>query len=154
MVDYVTLCPSFIYRDGGSLLVAVATRNQLTQPAAGRKRDMALSEFELFKIKKEVASFLDAIRPSPHLRSQLDLAYTLNNQSIIISEIRPDYSDPSAKIEIQAAKVTYVKSRKCWRIYWKHADLKWYSYDPQPEVKNLQAFFKVLKEDAYGCFWG
>jgi hypothetical protein len=33
-------------------------------------------------------------------------------------------------------------------------DLKWHGYEPDLEVKSLDAFFAVIERDKYGCFFG
>jgi hypothetical protein len=33
-------------------------------------------------------------------------------------------------------------------------DLKWHGYEPMPEVKSVDAFFKLVAEDANACFFG
>ncbi|HEX6996752.1 MAG TPA: DUF3024 domain-containing protein [Gammaproteobacteria bacterium] len=34
------------------------------------------------------------------------------------------------------------------------SDLKWHGYEPMPEVQSIDAFFKLVSEDAYACFFG
>lgn len=33
-------------------------------------------------------------------------------------------------------------------------DLKWHSYDPEPEVTSLEEFLQIVEEDAHACFHG
>ena len=98
--------------------------------------------------------FIEKRRPPVHVRSQLDLSYRIENQTIIIFEIRPRWNDPQTILEIPIAKTTWVKSRKVWRIFWMQADLKWHSYHPMPEVSTLQKFVDAVDADAHGFFWG
>jgi hypothetical protein len=46
---------------------------------------------------------------------------------------------PENKVEERVAKATYVK---------------WYRYDPNPEVDSLEAFLRIVDADEYGCFFG
>jgi len=115
---------------------------------------MALSEFELKKIEKAIKCYLDKNRPPPHIRHQVDLGYRISGQSVEIFEIRPFWINPQETIEGAIAKATYVKGQKLWKVYWQRADLKWHRYEPNPEVKTIEAFFELLEQDAHGCFFG
>ena len=115
---------------------------------------MTLSEFERKRYEKAVSRFIEARRPPPHVRRQLDLSYRLEGQSVEIFEVRPDYRDPSETTENRVAKATYVKRAEEWRIYWQRADLKWHRYEPYPTASSIEEFLAVVDEDVYGCFFG
>ena len=68
--------------------------------------------------------------------------------------IRPHFMQPSKKIEHMIAKAAYVKKTKTWKIYWMRGNLKWTRYDPCPEVGAIEEFLKVVREDAFCCFFG
>lgn len=99
-------------------------------------------------------NFLARRRPPEHIRHQVDLDYKIENQSIILFEVRPHWQKQDEKIETPIAKATWVKTQQCWRIYWRRADLKWHSYQPAAEVQTIEELLKVIDEDAHGCFWG
>lgn len=115
---------------------------------------MAISEFEIKRIEKIMAEYLERTRPAPHIRNKLDISYRINNQSVELFEIRPAFRAPDETIENPIAKATYVKSTKEWRLYWMKADLKWHRYEPAPEVTDLEEFLQVIEEDKFGCFYG
>lgn len=115
---------------------------------------MAISEFEIRRCEKELEKFLEENRPPAHVRAQFDLAYRVSGQSIEIFEVRPGFRDPGKTIEISVAKTTYVKSQKVWKVYWMHQDLKWHSYPRAPQVRYLEEFLTLVKEDANACFFG
>lgn len=115
---------------------------------------MALSEFEIKKFEKEVGAFIEKRRPPPHIRHEIDLGYRMKGQSVEIFELRPRWDDPEEKIEESVAKATYVKTQKVWKVYWQRADLKWHRYDPDPEVKTLAEFLRLVDDDEYACFFG
>lgn len=73
---------------------------------------MAFSEFEIKKIEKEVAAFVDKRRPPAHVRSELDIGFRVGGQSIEIFEIRPVWNDPGQKMAGAVAKATFVKSQR------------------------------------------
>ncbi|MDY0134942.1 MAG: DUF3024 domain-containing protein [Atribacterota bacterium] len=115
---------------------------------------MAISEFEIKRCKKELEKFLEENRPPAHVRAQVDLAYRISGQSVEIFEVRPDFRDPSQMTEIPVAKTTYVKSQKVWKVYWMRQDLKWHRYPPVPQVRHLEEFLRLVKEDENACFFG
>ncbi|VAX28408.1 hypothetical protein MNBD_NITROSPIRAE01-583 [hydrothermal vent metagenome] len=93
---------------------------------------MTLSELEIKRHEKAIAKFMLKHRPPAHIRSELDLGSRIENQSVEIFEIRPQWDNPSNKIELPVAKATYVKTQKYWKVYWQRADLKWHLYEPFP----------------------
>ena len=115
---------------------------------------MPLSEFEIKKVKNAAEAFLTVKRPPPHIRKQLDICYRIEDQSIEIFEIRPDWQDASVILEHSFAKATYVKTQQAWKIFWQRADLKWHGYEPVATVKNIEDFFEAVVDDPHGCFWG
>ncbi len=115
---------------------------------------MAISEFEIKRCEKEVEKFLSAKRPPAYIRNELDFSYRIENQSVELFEIRPNWRNPEEKIEIPIAKATYVKKGKHWKIYWQRRDLKWHSYAPVPSVQFFEEFLSVVSEDANACFFG
>ena len=115
---------------------------------------MAFSEFEIKRYEKALKTFLEKRRPPPHMRSQLDLGYRIEGQSIELFEIRSRWDQPDIILEQPFAKATYVKSRKVWRNYWQRADMKWHAYEPLPETDSLDTFLDAVDEDAHGCFFG
>jgi len=114
---------------------------------------MPISEFEIKKHEKAIEKFMAKHRPPAHIRNELDLGSRIENQSVEIFEIRPQWDNPSNKIEHPAAKATYVKTQKLWKVYWQRADLKWHSYEPLPTVKTLEEFLNAVGEDQHACFF-
>jgi hypothetical protein len=103
---------------------------------------------------EEIENYLNYIRPPEEIRSKLDISYRIENQSVIIFEMRPNWEDPSIIMHIDVAKTTFVKKDNHWKVYWKRADLKWHTYEPNAIVANLLDFIRVVEKDACGCFWG
>jgi hypothetical protein len=115
---------------------------------------MTLSQFELKKCEKSLSDFLERRRPPVHIRPELDIAYRISGQSVEIFEVRPDWQDPTQKMESPVAKATYVRTKNRWNVYWMRQDLKWHGYEPNPEVRTLEAFLHVVDRDEYCCFFG
>ncbi len=118
---------------------------------------------ELSKITTALESYIAKNRPPENIRDQLDIAYKIEGQSVYILEVRPHYDFSSGefridsskgKMEIPVAKTTYIKAQNHWKIFWLRGNDKWYSYDPQPIVKSIDEFIKIVEKDEYHCFWG
>jgi len=115
---------------------------------------MALDILKTADVIETIENFLDKRRPPEHIRHKVDLDYKIDNQSVVIFEIRPDWDDESQKTENPIAKTTWVKTKQTWKIFWMRGDLKWHSYQPVPEVNTIAEFIQVVDEDKHGCFWG
>lgn len=114
---------------------------------------MAFIETQLEKIQNEMNEFITKRRPPENIRNQVNLAYKIEKQSVIIFEIRQKFQQEGF-VYIPIGKATFVLKETNWKIYWQRADLKWHLYEPNEKVKTLKAFIKIVDEDKYGCFWG
>lgn len=114
---------------------------------------MALSEFEIKRCEKALEKFMAKHRPPVHIRNEIDIGSRIENQSVEIFEIRPQWDNPSNKIEHPVAKTTYVKTQRLWKIYWQRSDLKWHLYDPLPTAIRFEEFLNAVGEDKHCCFF-
>lgn len=114
---------------------------------------MAIDALNTLEIIEVMENFLSRIRPQENIRHKFDISYKIENQSITIFEIRPVWNNPEQKRENPVAKTTFVKSKNCWKVFWKRANLKWYAYQPAT-VNTLKEFVRLVEEDKMGCFWG
>lgn len=115
---------------------------------------MSLDSMLALDAIEALENYIEKIRPEEALRDKVDVAYKIENQSIIIFEIRPSFLQPKQKIESQVAKATFVNAKDYYKVFWKRSDLKWHSYQPLPTVKTIRDFIQAIEEDKYGCFWG
>jgi len=115
---------------------------------------MALELLNIIEIIEVMENYMEQVRPPEHIRNRLDLTYKIDNQSIILQELRPKFRDPDQIMESGYAKATFVKSEKKWKVYWMGSNLKWTLYEPEPEVGNLKKFLNLVDEDKYHCFKG
>ena len=115
---------------------------------------MAFNENQIQKIEQIVNPFIESIRPAPEIRQKMDISFRLENQSLLIFEIRPQFRYPDRVLESSIAKATYVKRTRLWKLYWMRADMKWHRYEPFPGAESLQEILDVIARDEYHCFWG
>jgi hypothetical protein len=56
---------------------------------------MALDIIQSVDIIEIMENYMTRVRPTPEIRNRIDLGYEIENQSIILNEIRPFWHDPS-----------------------------------------------------------
>ena len=115
---------------------------------------MAFNESEIKKYSRMLDEFCQKYGPPPHLHEHVKWDFRIENQSIFIFEIRPEWDNPEEKYERDCAKITFVKSRQTWKLYWMRANSKWYSYNPYRSTKSLKTILEIIKEDEFSCFFG
>lgn len=115
---------------------------------------MAIDISQSIDIIEVMENFISRIRPAENIRSKLDISYRIEEQSVIIHEIRPCFDNPQIKLEPPVAKATFIKKHNHWKVFWMRSDLKWHSYKPSPVVKALHDFTQLVEKDEYHCFWG
>ncbi|MBG0775266.1 MAG: DUF3024 domain-containing protein [Desulfovibrionaceae bacterium] len=117
---------------------------------------MAISEFEQHRYENLLKGFCEKQGPPPHLRDKLQWGFTVDSakQTVELFEIRPYFAGPSRKVHNPIAKANYVKAQKAWKVYWMRGTGKWVGYELCPAVRTIEEFLKVVKEDAYCCFFG
>lgn len=115
---------------------------------------MTFDTLDNLRIENAVMAFLTKRRPPPHMRPELDIGYRLIKQSVEIFEIRPQWDNPTIRLEHAVAKATYVKTQNLWKVFWQPSDMKWHGYEPTPTVTSIEAFLAIVDADPYGCFFG
>jgi len=93
-------------------------------------------------------------RPPLHLRDRIREGQRFNDQSIELFFVRPAFERPSEQTETEIAKVTYVRTKNVWHLFWKRADGKWHRYPLDSEVVSLPAVLAIIHKDPNGCFFG
>ena len=115
---------------------------------------MVLSEFEVKRYELAKKKFLAKRRPHPDVRGKCDLDCRLDNQTVEVFEIRPQWNSPEIIHEHSFAKATYSKSEKVWKIYWMRSNLKWQIYEPNEIVRTIEDAFMAIDCDENGVFFG
>lgn len=114
---------------------------------------MAFTDIDLHKIKKAVGVLCKQRTPA-HLKDKLRYEYEIEKQNVIVYEVRPAFMQEGEFTKMPMAKLTYVSSRKIWKLFWKRASGKWEKYEPKDEAKELNTLVQEIDQDEYGCFFG
>ena len=116
---------------------------------------MAIDVLQTVEIIEQLENFVFRLRPdTEEVRKKLDYGYNIENQSIILFEIRPDWKNSEVIRQSPFVKATFIKSSDTWKIYWRRANGKWYPYDPSPSVRSLKEVLEIVKDDKHHCFFG
>ncbi|MDQ6993248.1 MAG: DUF3024 domain-containing protein [Mariprofundus sp.] len=114
---------------------------------------MAFNELDLQRIKKHVGGFCEK-RSAPHLSNELRLDYEIENQAVTIFEVRPHWRETELLTQTEIARISFVRSKRVWKLYWLRGDMKWYSYEPLPSSTDLQNLVTEIDKDPMHCFFG
>ncbi|MBC8375003.1 MAG: DUF3024 domain-containing protein [FCB group bacterium] len=90
----------------------------------------------------------------PEIFDKLHLEYEIEDQSIILMEVRQHWQDPNKQTRTEVAKIRYIRSTNIWKLYWMRQDLKWHLYEPHPEDFSYVSLLEVIDEDEFCCFFG
>jgi len=116
---------------------------------------MELDALDTVDIIEQLENFIDTIRPvDEEIRKKLDFGYNIDNQSIILVQIRPDWKNPQIFHQSPFAKMTYVKASDKWKIYWMRSNGNWDPYEPAPTVKSLKGALEIIRDDKHHAFFG
>jgi hypothetical protein len=97
---------------------------------------MALTDLQLARIEHRLRTFTERPMP-PAVRAQLRYGYRVKGHAVVLFESRPRFDRPRQWREHEIAKFQYVASRRVWRLYCQFRDLRWHSYEPLPESRDL-----------------
>ena len=114
---------------------------------------MAFGEFENAMVEVKMDAYMESARPPLHIRPQLDLGYRIEDQSVILFEIRPHFRTEE-RMKIDYAKARWSKTDKHWKVYWHRADGKWHRYEPVQSVERIEDFLQTVDDDEHVCFKG
>jgi hypothetical protein len=112
---------------------------------------VALTEIQKAQIDKLLTPYCAKRVPAP-VRSKVRVGYRIDGNAVVLYEERPAFQPPHNWQEMVVAKFIYVGTRREWRLYCQHRDLKWHAYQALPASSS---FAKLLDEvDPTGIFWG
>ena len=115
---------------------------------------MSLDVLKAVETIEVLENFIELKRPPVDMRRDLDLAYRIDNQSVMIFSIRPYWMDKSKTMEEPIAKITWVHTQQIWKIFWMRSDGRWHGYEPLLHVDTIEEALQVIIDDKLGCFWG
>lgn len=98
--------------------------------------------------------FLVVVRPPEEDRDELDIAYKIEGQSIIIFELRPQWNKPKTITQYPFAMATYIKAENLWKVFYMSENSNWEVYKQKASVSSIKEFTKLIEDDKYQYFFG
>jgi hypothetical protein len=114
---------------------------------------VALSEIQEAEVNRRLGAFCQA-RVPPDVRNQVRLGFRILRSDVVLFEERPAFQPPHEWREMHIAKFRYVGTKKLWRLYCQHRDLRWHSYEALPEAPSFKRLLDEVASDPTGIFWG
>ncbi len=114
---------------------------------------MAFKEIEIYRIKKFVGALCEKRSPES-MRDKLRYEYKIENQDVILFEIRPRWNKPNEQTWLSFTKLKFVRSQNVWKLFWQRANMKWYAYGPFKSSRDLAELIAEIDTDPHGCFFG
>jgi len=117
---------------------------------------MSFDPVEKNRIEMILENFFCKHNLTHDIKNKPKRGFTVDSQkqTIELFEILPKFMNESRKINFTFAKASYSKKNNLWNIYWLQSNSKWCLYKPCPEVTSVEDFLRVVKVDAFGCFFG
>jgi len=114
---------------------------------------VALSEIQRAQVSKRLAAFCDARVPAA-IRDKVRLGFRVKGGEVVLFEERPAFQAPHEWREMSVAKFKYVETRRSWRLYCQHRDLRWHTYQSLPAAARFETLLDEVAADPTGIFWG
>jgi len=113
---------------------------------------MIFNDIEVADIKRCMEFFMEKRRPAEHIRDELDLKYRIEDNSVVIFEVRRlTWSDSLAEEPI--AKITHNKAAGSWSLLWMDKDSNWHNYDGKM-LGSFSDAIKLVEDNSHGYFFG
>ena len=113
---------------------------------------MAFNDIVLANIEKCMEFFLEKRRPAEHLRDELDLQYRIEDDSVVIFEVRL-LTWSNTRVEEPVAKIVYNQITGSWSLLWMDKDSNWHHYD-EKMLGSFSDAIKLVEDDLQGYFFG
>ncbi|VEB72398.1 Protein of uncharacterised function (DUF3024) [Providencia rustigianii] len=111
---------------------------------------MALNDIEVAQIKRCMNFFMEKRRPAPFIRDEIDLIYEIQDQSVIIKEIRHVMG---RTIESPIAKITFNRTRNGWKLFAMNQKGEWEKLF-NDLIPTFSDAIRVVEDEDLDCFFG
>ncbi|HDU8609743.1 TPA: DUF3024 domain-containing protein [Morganella morganii] len=113
---------------------------------------MAFNDTEVVQIKQCMNYFMEKRRPPKHIRDEHDLQYRIEDDSVIIFEVR-QLSWSTGRAEEMLAKITNNRNSNSWSLFWSTDNNEWRHYDGRM-IGSFSDAIKIIDEDEEHRFFG
>lgn len=113
---------------------------------------MVFNDTEVTQIKQCMNYFMEKRRPPKHIRNEHDLQYRIEEDSVIIFDVR-QLAWSSGSVEEMLAKITINRVSNSWSLFWSTENNEWRHYDAKM-IGSFSDAIKIIDEDAIHRFFG
>lgn len=113
---------------------------------------MAFNNIEIANIRRCMEFFMEKRRPAEHLRDKLDLQYRIEDDSVIIFEIR-QLTWSNGRVEEPIAKIAHNRHSSSWSLLWMDKNSNWHHYD-EKMLSGFSDAIQLVEENICGYFFG
>ncbi|OBU07098.1 DUF3024 domain-containing protein [Morganella psychrotolerans] len=113
---------------------------------------MAFNDIEVAQIKQCMNYFMEKYRPPKHIRDEHDLQYRIEDDSVVIFDVR-QLAWSSGTVEEMLAKITINRVSNSWSLFWSTENNEWRHYDAKM-IGSFSDAIKIIDEDATHRFFG
>jgi DUF3024 family protein len=114
---------------------------------------VALTEIQKAQVDRLLTAYCAKRVPAPVL-PKIRVGYRIVGNAVILYEERPAFQPPHNWLEMVVAKFMHVGTRREWRLYCQHRDLKWHAYQALPVSSSFAELLDEVDADPTGIFWG
>ncbi len=112
---------------------------------------MALSEFELRKIKKHIGTLCSKRSRSEGL-NRCDITYRVLDNEVWMFERRPRWDNPHEWNEFAFARARCDMDSRMWTLLWQDQNLKWHETGSLQPTRNFEKLIDHIDEDRSTLF--
>ena len=114
---------------------------------------MALPNDIQRKVEDALREFCE-MRIPEHVRDQIRLTFTIRGNTVLLSEERPRWNNPSEWINIKIAQFRFDNLTNKWSLNCRDRNCKWHNYTLVRTTRDINALLIEVDRDPTGIFWG
>lgn len=111
---------------------------------------MAFNDIEVANIKRCMDFFMEKRRPHKFIRDEVDLIYEMQDQSVIIKEVR---NIMGRIVESHIAMISFIPSQNGWKLFRLNG---WGEWEDTHDgfIATFSIAIKIVDDDSVGYFFG
>ena len=113
---------------------------------------MVFNDTEVAQIKQCMNYFMEKRRPPKHIRNEHDLQYRIEDDSVIIFDVR-QLAWSAGIAEEMLAKITINRVSNSWSLFWSTENNEWRHYDAKM-IGSFAEAVKIVDDDVEHRFFG
>ena len=105
------------------------------------------------KIEETLRNFCDKRVPE-HVRNEIRLTFSIRGSSVLLSEERPRWNNPSEWLSSKVAQFRFDPETMKWSLHCRDRNERWHNYNLIRPTKDFSVLLAEVDRDPTGIFWG